>query len=153
MQQNCKNIYKTARMAAGLTQERASEMMSVSVRSLADYESGVRTPSNDVVSLMCECYNSQLLAIQHIRSSSSSARDLIPEISAMQLPEAALTLIDAIYDFADDRLDRELIDIARDGVIDAGEQQRFQRIVEKLNTITAAAMALRCAKLKEGYYD
>lgn len=146
MQTVCKNIYKTARMAAGLTQERASEMMSVSVRSLADYEAGVRIPSNDVVSLMCECYNSQLLAIQHIRNSSSSARDLIPEICDMHLSEAVLTLIDAIYDFADDRLDRELIDIARDGVIDVAERTRFERIVDKLNTITAAAMAVRCAR-------
>ena len=66
----------------------------------------------------------------------------------MRLPEAALTLIDAIYDFADDRLDRELIDIARDGVISEDERPRFERIVEKIRTITAAAMAVSCATEK-----
>lgn len=34
MQGNCRNIYKAARLAAGLTQERAAEMMSLSVDSL-----------------------------------------------------------------------------------------------------------------------
>lgn len=150
MQGICRNIYKAARLAAGLTQERAAEMMSISVRSMADYETGVRVPNNDVVNQMVMCYNSQLLAIQHIRSSTQTARELIPEICDMRLSEAVLTLIDAIYDFADDRLDRELIDIARDGVIDEAERVRFERIVDKLNTITAAAMAVRCARAKEG---
>ncbi|MGN0985715.1 MAG: helix-turn-helix domain-containing protein [Candidatus Enterenecus sp.] len=146
MQSNCRNIYKAARLAAGLTQERAAEMMSISVRSLADYESGVRVPHNDVVNQMVMCYNSQMLAIQHIRESTTTARELIPEICDMRLSEAVLTLIDAIYDFADDKMDRELIDIARDGVIDEAERVRFERIVAKLNTITAAAMAVRCAR-------
>ncbi len=53
-----------------------------------------------------------------------------------------LTLVDAVYAFADDRLDRELIDIARDGVISEDERERFDRIVEKIRTITAAAIAL-----------
>lgn len=151
MQQSCRNIYKAARLAAGLTQERAAEMMGLSVRSVADYEAGVRVPNNDVVNQMVMCYNSQLLAIQHIRQSTTTARELIPEICDMHLSEAVLTLIDAIYDFADDRLDRELIDIARDGVIDEAERVRFERIVDKLNTITAAAMTVRCAKnIEEG---
>ena len=50
--------------------------------------------------------------------------------------------MDAVYDFADDRLDRELIDIARDGVISADERERFDRVVEKIGAITAAAIAL-----------
>ena len=54
----------------------------------------------------------------------------------------SLTLVDAVYDFADDRLDRELIDIARDGVISADERERFDRVVEKIGAITAAAIAL-----------
>lgn len=43
-----RNIYAAARNAAGLTQERAAECLAVSVRSLADYESGVRLPSEEV---------------------------------------------------------------------------------------------------------
>ncbi len=146
MQNDCRNIYKTARQVAGLTQERAAEMLGISVRSLADYELGVRIPQNYVVDSMVTAYNSQLLGIQHLRESANMARSILPEVQEMRLPEAVLTLIDAIYDFADDRLDRELIDIARDGVIADNEKERFARIVDKIRMITAAAMVVSCAR-------
>ena len=142
MQNDCTNIYQTARKIAGLTQERAAELLLLSTRSLADYETGLRLPPNDVVDRMVTVYNSQLLAVQHLRASTRFARDLLPDIQVMTLPEAVLTLIDAVYAFADDRLDRELIDIARDGVISENERERFDRVVDKIKGITAAALAL-----------
>lgn len=150
MQESCRNIYQAARKVAGFTQERAAEMMGVSQRSLADYELGVRLPPNDVVELMVMVYNSQLLAIQHLRNTSRFSRALLPDIQPMALPEAVLTLVDAVYDFADDRLDRELIDIARDGMISEEERPRFDRVVEKIRVITAAAMALTMAQQDNG---
>lgn len=142
MQNDCTNIYQNARKVAGLTQERAAELLGLSLRSLADYESGLRLPPNKAVDDMVTVYNSQLLAVQHLRESTKFARDLLPDVQAMTLPEAVLTLVDAVYDFADDRLDRELIDIARDGVISEDERERFDRVVEKIRVITAAAIAL-----------
>lgn len=142
MQTDCTNIYQNARKAAGLTQERAAELMGLSARSLADYEAGLRLPPNDVADRMVTVYNSQLLAVQHLRNSTRIARDLLPDIQTMALPEAVLTLVDAVYDFADDRLDRELIDIARDGVISEDERERFNRVIDKIRDITAAAIAL-----------
>ena len=142
MQSNCKHIYQAARKIAGLTQERAAELLGLSVRSLADYETGVRIPPNDAAERMVTVYNSQLLAVQHLRNSSQFCRGLLPDVQPMALPEAVLTLVDAVYDFADDRLDRELIDIARDGVISEDERERFDRVVDKIRAITAAALAL-----------
>ena len=142
MQNDCANIYQSARKIAGLTQERAAELLGLSPRSLADYESGLRLPPNDVADRMVTAYNSQLLAVQHLRNSTQFARDLLPDVQTMALPEAVLTLVDAVYSFADDRLDRELIDIARDGVISADERERFDRVIDKIRAITAAAIAL-----------
>lgn len=142
MQNDCTNIYQSARKIAGLTQERAAELLGLSTRSLADYESGLRLPPNDVADRMVTAYNSQLLAVQHLRNSTQFARDLLPDVQTMALPEAVLTLVDAVYSFADDRLDRELIDIARDGVISADERDRFDRVIDKIRAITAAAIAL-----------
>lgn len=146
MQNDCQNIYQRARKVAGLTQEKAAEMMGISVRSLADYETNVRIPPNDVVEMMVMVYNSQLLATQHLRNSAQFARDLLPDVQAMRLPEAVLTLVDAIYDFADDKLDRALIDIARDGVISENERPQFEQIVHKIRDIIAAAMAVSCSE-------
>ena len=142
MQNDCTNIYQSARKIAGLTQERAAEVLGLSPRSLADYESGLRLPPNDVADRMVTAYNSQLLAVQHLRNSTQFARDLLPDVQTMALPEAVLNLVDAVYSFADDRLDRELIDIARDGVISADERERFDRVIDKIRDITAAAIAL-----------
>lgn len=142
MQNNCTNIYQSARKIAGLTQERAAELLFLSPRSLADYESGLRLPPNGVADKMVTVYNSQLLAVQHLRNSTQIARDLLPDVKEMALPEAVLTLVDAVYSFADDRLDRELIDIARDGVISEDERERFDHVIDKIRDITAAAIAL-----------
>lgn len=142
MQNDCTNIYQNARKAAGLTQERAAELLGLSLRSLADYESGRRLPPNDVADRMVTVYNSQLVGIQHLRNSAQFIQRLLPDVQPMGLPEAVLTLVDAVYDFADDRLDRELIDIARDGVISEDERERFDHVVEKIRVITAAAIAL-----------
>ena len=142
MQNDCTNIYQSARKIAGLTQERAAELLDLSTRSLADYESGLRLPPNDVADRMVTVYNSQLLAVQHLRNSTQFARDLLPDVQPMTLPQAVRTLVDAVYSFADDRLDRELIDIARDGVISADERERFDRVIDKIRDITAAAIAL-----------
>ncbi len=142
MQNDCTNIYQSARKIAGLTRERAAELLGLSARSLADYESGLRLPPNDVADRMVTVYNSQLLAVQHLRNSTQIARDLLPDVKEMALPEAVLTLVDAVYAFADDRLDRELIDIARDGVISEDERERYDRVIDKIRDITAAAIAL-----------
>ena len=142
MQNDCTNIYQSARKIAGLTRERAAELLGLSVRSLADYESGLRLPPNDVADRMVTVYNSQFLAVQHLRNSTQIARDLLPDVKEMALPEAVLTLVDAVYAFADDRLDRELIDIARDGVISEDERERYDRVIDKIRDITAAAIAL-----------
>lgn len=142
MQNDCTNIYQRARKIAGFTQERAAEMLDLSVRSLADYETGLRLPPYDVADRMVTVYNSQLLAVQHLRNCTQFARDLLPDVQELRLPEAVLTLVDAVYAFAENRLDRELIDIARDGVISPDERDRFNHVIDKIRDITAAAIAL-----------
>ena len=57
-----RNIYKTSRRAAGLTQEAAAERLGISVESVRAYETGQRLPPNDVVELMVILYNAQHLA-------------------------------------------------------------------------------------------
>lgn len=54
MQNDCANIYQSARKIAGLTQERAAELLGLSARSLADYEAGLRLPPNDVADRIVE---------------------------------------------------------------------------------------------------
>lgn len=137
-----RNIYLTARLASGLTQERAAERIPVSVRSLADYESGVRRPSAETVVRMSDIYDARYLAYQHLRETSDLASRLIPDVGKTELPEATLQLLEAIYDFADAHFDRRLIAIARDGKIDESERAEFDRIAVRLEDIVRCALAV-----------
>lgn len=142
MEDNMSNIYQAARLQKGITQERAADAIPCSVRSLADYESGVRIPPSETVVRMAEIYDAQYLCYQHLRQTSEIARRLIPDVRECALPEAVLRLIDEIYDFADAREDRRLIAIAKDGIIDENERPEFDRIVSKLADIIQAALAV-----------
>lgn len=144
MQNNC-NIYQRARNIRGLTQERAAELLGISVRSLADYEAGVRFPPDKVATQMVDIYDSQLLAVQHLRQSAALACGVIPDVPELCFSQAVLNLIDTVYKFADSKMDRELIDIARDGIISEEERPRFDHIMEQISNITSAAFALMCS--------
>jgi len=142
MEDTMSNIYQAARLQKGITQERAADAIPCSVRSLADYESGLRVPPSDTVVRMAEIYDAQYLCYQHLRQTSEIAQRLIPDVRECNLPEAVLRLIDQIYDFADAREDRRLIAIAKDGIIDETERPEFDRIVLKLDEIIQAALAV-----------
>ena len=67
MQDETRNIYKTCRKAAGLTQEAAAERLGISVESLRAYETGQRVPPDEVVEAMSDLYNTLHLIVRHVR--------------------------------------------------------------------------------------
>ena len=142
------NIYKTARIKAGITQEAAAEAIGISVESLKAYESYNRLPPNRVVDLMCIVYDALYLAYQHNRISSGEIK-VVPEVQVLDLPRASIQLINKVIRFAEQHRDRELLQIAEDGVIDANERALFDEIMADLDELVRAALELKCAK-KEG---
>ena len=60
MKEGCRNIYKTARQTAGMTQERWAELIGVSADSVRLYESGRGLPSDEVVARMAEIAQAQV---------------------------------------------------------------------------------------------
>ena len=62
-----KTIYKICREQAGYTQERAAELLNCSVRQLARYEAGEVQVPDDLAYAMVRLYNSQYLAVEHLR--------------------------------------------------------------------------------------
>ena len=146
MPEECRNIYKTSRKAAGLTQESAAERLGISVESLRAYESGQRIPPNEVVELMVILYNAQHLAYQHLRETNAMYGRVVPEVPLCSVLEASARLTNRIYAFADSHADRRLMRMAEDNVIDPVERPEFDAILEDLQEIVEAALALRCAK-------
>lgn len=145
MYEGDRNIYQIARKSAGFTQEKAAELLGISVESLRAYETGQRRPADDLVCGMADVYGTQFLAYQHLRSG-QIACEVVPEISEVSIERATLKLVRRIGSFADAHRTDDLMSIAEDGVIDDEERVQFDNIVEELNGIIAAAMELRFAK-------
>ena len=140
-----KNIYKTARMKAGKTQEAAAEALGISVESIKAYESYSRIPPSHVVDGMCIIYDAIYLAYQHNRIASGEVK-VVPEVEVLDLPRAALKLINRVLEFAEKRQDKTLMKIAEDGVIDETERPVFDAIVSDLDDLIRAAMEVKISQ-------
>lgn len=141
-----KTIYKICREAAGLTQERAAELLPCSVRALARYESLEVQVPDDVAYRMVILYNSQYLAVQHLRYVSQLAASIIPAVEDCSLQTATIRLVNRVLDFAEHHRDRQLLKIAEDGVIDQEEQPLFDTILDELEDLVAASTEVRLAQ-------
>lgn len=139
-----RNIYQIARESAGITQEKAAELLDISVESIRAYEGFKRIPPNKVVVKMIEIYDSRFLAYQHIKNSSEDLQEYIPNINIKDLPTAILRLQKEVTDFI--KVRDELVDITCDGIIDDTEKPRYNKILKELDDIVEAIMSLKFAK-------
>lgn len=142
MSEEYRNIYKSARKAAGLTQEAAAERLSISVESIRAYETGQRTPPNDIVERMVVCYNTQYLAYEHLHETNALMARVVPQLERRSLLEAVIRIYNDLR-----RFDREhnldtLMEIAEDGKIDSTERVQFEEIMEDLRDILKSGLEL-----------
>ncbi|HBJ1648220.1 helix-turn-helix domain-containing protein [Clostridium botulinum] len=144
MMQEYRNIYQIARESTGLTQERACELLDISVDSVRAYEGGKRVPPDRVVIKMIEIYNAQYLAYQHLKTSAEVGQKYLPNIEIKELPLAMLRLQKEVSDFI--KLKDEMIEITCDGIIDDEEKPRWAKIMKELDDVVEAIMALKFAK-------
>ena len=142
MPEECRNIYKNARRAAGFTQESAAEQLGVSVESVRAYETGQRIPPNDVVEQMVICYNAQRLAYQHLHETNILMARVVPALEQRSVLEVAVRIYNRMTRFqAKHGVDR-LLAIAEDGVVDQDERPEFNAIVEDFREIIKSGLEL-----------
>lgn len=99
MTENDRSIYKICREQAGYTQERAAELLPCSVRQLARYEAGEAPVPDDMAYRMVRLYNSQFLAVEHLRMVSQLAASILPEVDVVSMQTAAIRLFNCVMDF------------------------------------------------------
>ncbi len=137
-----RNIYKTARRAAGLTQEAAAEVLGISVESVRKYETSGRIPPNSIVESMVICYNAQYLAYQHLQETNALVDGLLPTLCERDLLKLCVRLYNRIHRLAaSGELDRLLL-MAEDGCIDEREQEDFDHILGELREIVRGGLEL-----------
>lgn len=144
MEQQPRNIYKTARKVAGLTQERWAEAVGVSVDSIRGYETGAVIPVDETVRAMAEISGLSPLAYWHLCNKSALAADTLPEVEQLPLPQAVVQLLCAINDFKDYHGD--LLTLAADGKITTSEAAAWENIVARLDAVIRAAIQVKVAE-------
>ncbi|WP_312637172.1 helix-turn-helix transcriptional regulator [Oscillibacter sp.] len=149
MTEPVRNIYKICREQAGYTQERAAELLPCSVRALARYESGECGVPGDIAYRMVRLYNSQFLAVEHLRNESQLAASIIPAVDDCTLQTAAIRLVNRVLRFAEDHRDRQLMQIIEDGVISGDERPLMNEIMADITEIVRACTEVRIATKDE----
>ena len=144
MEQQPRNIYKTARKVAGLTQERWAEAVGVSVDSIRGYENGSVIPTDETVRAMSEISGLSPLSYWHLCNKSALAADVLPDVEQLPLPQAVLQLLCAIADFSEDH--GRLVQLAADGQITSDEDLEWEGIKKRLDQVVKAALQVKVAE-------
>ena len=144
MEPRTTNIYKNARQTAGLTQERWAEQLGVTADTVRLYESGRNDPSDEVAARMAEVAGMPVLGYWHLKFKSALANDALPDVARVPLPQAVVGLL-AAMDTIQPQV-KELLVIARDGIVDAGETELFEDILDDLEDVVTAALAVKYAE-------
>ena len=146
MKTDCGNIYRNARQASGLTQERWAEFLGVSVEAVRQYETGVIMPGEDVLLMMADISGIKALPYWHLSRKSRIAAKILPELEEEKgLPEAVLALLIQIEDFREDGL-RRLTRIAADGKVSDDEAEDYEEALRQMTELVRRAYALGYAK-------
>ncbi|MDF2546116.1 MAG: helix-turn-helix domain protein [Anaerosolibacter sp.] len=142
------NIYRSARNHAGLTREKAAEQINVSVRSLADYETGKTVPGDDIVCCMVEVYKANWLGYMHLQQSTEVGRRYLPSLHMADLSRSVLKFQKEVGDLK--YVNEDLIEIACDGKVDYQEEARWNDITKEVHEVIGAAISLIYSKQEIG---
>lgn len=140
MSEERENLYKVCRVSAGYTQEQASELLAVSVRTLSDYENGKTRVPDDIVDAMSKHYQSPLLAWWHLRNTSVLGKYLPDVVMPQTNGDMAAQL-----SIAEWRLKQVVDDIQRimeDGEVTESEKPDFKKSIEFVRQVNSRLLSV-----------
>ncbi|EML4474798.1 TPA: helix-turn-helix transcriptional regulator [Clostridioides difficile] len=144
MSEKYQNIYQLSRENTNLTQEKASELLNISVESLRAYENDKRIPPNAIVAKMVYTYNNSLLGYEHVRKTTEAGVMFLPKLEMKSLSSITLKLHKEIKDYL--KKEDDFIDIVEDDVIDEDEEEVWNDVMEKLEGIYEAILKLKLSR-------
>ena len=139
------NIYASCRRRTGMTQEAWAEKLDVSVESVKRYETDVRIPPLHIVKAMADLSGDESLAYRFLAKTTQEL-DVLPDIDSVNLQAATIRLMNRMARFASKARDRQLLEIAEDGIISADEKPLYDEIMDELSGLVSAFYQLRYCK-------
>lgn len=139
------NLYASFRRRTGMTQEAWAEKLNISVESVKRYETDVRIPPIPVVRKMADLCGDALVGYKYIVKVSQEL-EVLPDIDSVNLQAATIRLMNRMARFASKARDRQLLEIAEDGIISADEKPLYDEIMDELSGLVSAFYQLRYCK-------
>lgn len=136
------NIYASCRRRTGMTQEAWAEKLYVSVESVKRYETDVRIPPLHIVKAMADLSGDESLAYRFLAKTTQEL-DVLPDIEMVNLQAATIRMMNRMARFAAKARDRQLMEIAEDGIISEEEQPLYAEIMDELTGIITAFYQLK----------
>lgn len=137
-----KNIYQLSREGAGLSREAAEGLLGfISADRIERIESGKSMPHPDEVLAMEQGYRNHELSNYYCTNECPIGKKYIPKAELKPLPQLTVELLAALHDMQDE--ERQLINIARDGRVNAFEREQFDAILEKLVELDRSISGMR----------
>lgn len=150
MSRKCGDLFKAARLRAGLKRDPAAEELHIGVRTLDAYESTSEDnePDMDMIRRMCILYKDPNLARQYVKR--SDIGEFFPEVVDVQGDEtfqgSTLNAVDKISTAYESV--RQLIHIASDGKVNPNETDQWaqvQRLLEEMLTAVTTLIVVKKA--------
>ena len=160
MEKECKDcggsIYFQCRKEAAKYNDRlssregASEMLNISVSSLSTYELGLTPVPTDVVVRMADLYGAPELEACYCKNDCPIGKRQNIATKIRGIEQITCSLLDHADDDLMHGIKRDLINIASDGKLDLGEENRLRKIVTELSQFADDVMELRMFLRKYG---
>lgn len=135
-----------AREYAGLTQEKAAELLGISVRTLAHYESNQSKPKMERMNTIVELYQDEQLGYQYILTFDLGKR-LFGGIKEKSFAESVLSFAVNIKQ-SGTHVD-DLMTIGADGKVDEQEKPKYKQILNVFRLMAKDVLMLRFYKNKK----
>lgn len=139
------NLYASCRRRTGMTQEAWAEKLNISVESVKRYETDVRIPPIPVVRQMADLCGDALVGYKYLVKVSQELK-VLPDIDSVNLQAATIRLMNRMARFAAKARDKQLMEIAEDGIITAEEKPLYDEIMDELSGLVGAFYQLRYCK-------
>ena len=148
------NRYKAKRREMGWSREAAAYELHMSDDKLERIENGKQLPTAKDVLDMSDAYNSPELCNYFCNKDCEIGRHYVPEVPDSELPDIILRLLASVNEFSD--MEKQLIRITADGVIDSDEIPdlvKVQHTLEQLSIMIEALQLRIEKKIDEGEID
>lgn len=149
-----KNIYMLCREAAGLSREKAAELLGYISKDRIYRIENDAVPDPEEVLTMARCYHSPELCNYYCTNECQIGQEYVPEVKIKELSQITLEMLATINSLNRDK--ERLIEITVDGTITEDEIHDFLMIQESLEKMSMAISALRLwveQKIAEGKID